>query len=232
MDENRSAGRHQKMCPSAHHQTQPDHTCTFSRIVKLVLCNVEAIVAQLSMATVGTGAGPSDAREPDLAEMAARVEAVRKQKEAAKREYEQALRSLHIAEHTENRANIQLHAFQRCCPVSSLSDDEGVVLWRRWAHSRRNEAMRPPTLGHTRCQNPVEPFVCPSCVNPGAISTGSGGMNPPPLCDSRQHSALLWFALQCSKSNNVLRFVAMTICLCRGGYMRMQYPLLMAPLRE
>jgi len=70
-------------------------------------------VAQLSMATVGTGAGPSDAREPDLAEMAARVEAVRKQKEAAKREYEQALRSLHIAEHTENRANIQLHAFQR-----------------------------------------------------------------------------------------------------------------------
>ena len=26
-----------------------------------------------------------------------------------------------------------------------------------------------------------------------------------------------------------MRFVAMTICLCHGGYMRVLYPLLMAP---
>ena len=40
---------------------------------------------------------------------------------------------------------------------------------------------------------------------------------PPSHVQSRQHSGPVWFVLQCGKTNNELRIVAMTICLCHGG---------------
>ena len=49
------------------------------------------------------------------------------------------------------------------------------------------------------------------------------------MANSRQHSALIWFALQCSKSKQYTVSCGHDHMPALRGYMRAQYPLLMAP---
>ena len=51
---------------------------------------------------------------------------------------------------------------------------------------------------------------------------------PPVLQNSRQHSALIWFALQCSKSKQCTEIHDNDHMPVSQGYMQAQYPLLMA----
>ena len=56
-------------------------------------------------------------------------------------------------------------------------------------------------------------------------------LKPPPLqfpVNSRQHSALIWFALQCSKSKQCTVSRGYDHMPLSQGYMRAQFPLLMA----